>query len=86
MRLILESLVNWCSRFGTIKGKPNRFTTTNEKLNKAKIVVPSNNIYYQKLNKQETPSGEEPVKEETKKYVSQESVSTPSAPKVKEPK
>lgn len=49
-------------------------------------MVPSNNIYYQKLNKQETPSGEEPVKEETKKYVSQESVSTPSAPKVKEPK
>jgi hypothetical protein len=48
MRLVLESLVIWSSRFGANKDKPTRFTTTLENFNDARVILPKQFIYYQK--------------------------------------
>lgn len=50
-------MLNWGTRFGSTKDRPTRFTTTMEKLNKAKVVMPANMIYYAKRDKSETPTG-----------------------------
>ena len=64
MRLILESLLTWSFRFGSNPEKPTRFTTTLDKINKSKVVVPNTFIYYQKKGEKpaETPAGGEPKK------------------------
>jgi hypothetical protein len=57
IRLILESLLNWGSRFASNKEKkPTRFRISLDKLNDEKVVLPKNFVYYaKKVEKGETP-------------------------------
>lgn len=61
MRLLLESLVSWGTRFPTnAKKEPTRFKKTLTKLQEEKVVLPKELTYYQsqkKSERAETPQG-----------------------------
>jgi hypothetical protein len=83
MRLLLESLVSWGTRFVTnAKKEPTRFKKTLTRLQDEKVVLPKEFIYYTSQKKteraetpqgpKETPKGPDPI---SNKGVSNDSIS-----------
>ena len=93
MRLLLESLVTWGTRFPTnSKKEPTKFRKTLMKLQEEKVVLPKDFLYYQpnarKSERAETPQGpSEGTIPPSNKGVSNESISNPpTATNVAKPK
>lgn len=92
MRLLLESLVSWGTRFPTnSKKEPTRFRKTLIRLQDEKVVIPKELTYYsnnpRKTERNETPQGPSETPQgpsESRGGISNESISNaPSAPTVK---